>query len=408
MPKTARFEFRAWNLRNMAANSNAERRADLLTRLEADCNRYTLVSIEMPDFVLDPEQLDNQDSPGPEEARGAPRLAAVLRRCPDLECLNLSHTGVTIWREIGLALPSCPRLQRADFSRNQHVPPAAGSIFQGLARAGAIALTDLNFSDCNLRDGARQVSDVMQACTALTKLNVSGNKLEGPLLMHLTHITNALPHCPSLLHLDLSKNYLTGDAVGTLVQNLPLCTSLQHLNLSYNCFSQFNDAATLAPGLVLCRELRHLNLQANRYLASSGLWVLARAGVFRNLTHLNFSQCRITESTETRAVQVVHIFILELPRCTRLVHLNLSHNRLGDTFVEGVVRALPACAALTDLQLENTSITDRGVQGLAGVIPQCPGLLRLNLTGNAFTPDTVAGMRVAWGPAPARQGGLWT
>ncbi len=101
------------------AANNKERRDLMLSALEAQAERFRLLSIEIPDFVLD-EMADVRIHPprfAPE--RGAVRLGAVLGgRGAALESLDLSNTHITTWREVDLALPSCRALKRVDLSRN--------------------------------------------------------------------------------------------------------------------------------------------------------------------------------------------------------------------------------------------------------------------------------------------------
>jgi hypothetical protein len=110
-----------------AAVSNASRRDLMLSALEAQAQRFRLMSIEIPDFVLDEPADRRIHPPRLASERGVVRFGVVLGgRGAALESLDLSNTHITTWREIDLALPSfwrsnswtCPSTSSATTSRD--------------------------------------------------------------------------------------------------------------------------------------------------------------------------------------------------------------------------------------------------------------------------------------------------
>jgi Ran GTPase-activating protein (RanGAP) involved in mRNA processing and transport len=368
-----------------------QRRDAVLVQLDTESRNYTLTEIELPGFALDPQDAAI-------EARGGPRLAWVLERCPRLEYLNLRDCrSVLVWQEIALALPACTSLERVDLSNTRHGGPH--SVFEGLRQCPS--LTDLDLHDCDLRVMANSVARVMQACPALRRLNLSGNRLVTRDGMYLHRVAEALPHCMRLEHLDLSNNGLDEDAVRYLtlppLGPLSRCPSLRHLNLADNKLTRV-DVQRLSQSLEHVHTLRELNLR-NNSLDLDGLRALVRFRICPRLTYLNLSRCFYgREACE---------FVAELAACPRLQHLDLSHNRLSDRFTQLLMRALPQCAALTRLDLAGNYISHSCVADIETAIERCPLLERLNLSENELRPADRDRLRVAWTRRHGESAGLW-
>jgi Ran GTPase-activating protein (RanGAP) involved in mRNA processing and transport len=389
MTKTALYPFFA-SPEHMPNRPDNERRAAMLTSLEAKCAQHTLDSIDISNFPLD-------DQIGP---RGAPRLAAVMQQCQKLKSLTLVDTGVRSWREISLALPFCPELERVDFSCNRIAIPGNTYSLLCISLENHNKLSDIDFSDCNLAIHSSFLATACARCPALTKLNVSGNNLgdDGN-----NSLINILPACHNLQHLNLSFNGLQNNAhAQVLGYRLRSCTVLTHLDLSRNFF-QPHEMTTIAQDLVQCTTLRHLSLRGCTFIRARGFCPLAAIGVLRPLTSLDLSNCGFnfpdpagvqTWPTTPALLAQLH---RDLSQCTNLTRLNLAHNRLGDCFLDGfVTTVLPACTALAHLDLEDTEIRNMGTRRLARLLPQIPNLVDLNLTTNNLTAETIADIRRAW------------
>jgi len=399
--RTARYPFYA-SPEHMPNRPDDERRAAMLTSLEAKSAQHTLDSIDISNFPLD-DILQN----GP---RGAPRLAAVIQQCPQLRSLTLVDTGVRQWREIALALASCPELQRVDFSCNRITNPGFSYPLLCISLQYHNELSDIDFSECSLSFHSSFLATACSRCPALTKLNVSGNHLDGD---GNNSLINILPACHNLQHLNLSFNGLrTNGHAQVLGYRLRSCTALTHLDLSRNFFDP-PDMTTIALDLVQCTTLRHLSLHGCVFFRGRGLCPFAASGVFRPLTSLDLSDCDFnfadpagTQTWPTTPANLAQLHT-DLSQCTNLTRLNLAHNRLGDCFLDGFVATfLPTCTALAHLDLENTEIRNMGTRRLARLLPRIPNLVDLNLSTNNLNAETVADVRQAWARTHAHAHGL--
>jgi len=84
------------------------------------------------------------------------------------------------------------------------------------------------------------------------------------------------------------------------------------------------------------------------------------------------------------------IILQALKAKNSLTTLNLSHNPLGDTFLEHLVPLLTTTAPLRSLYLWSTSITDAGAAHLARVLAAKSPLTTLQLRGNSLGPAGAA------------------
>lgn len=390
------------NVRQYPGATDIARVREMLTALEAKAwpQRFMLLSIEMPHFKLDVEQVGAVAG-----VYGSYRLAGVLLQCGAwLQSLDLSHTNIQTWTAINAALPACVALQRVKLT-NANVTQT--NPFAGLAQC--VSLRELVIEESGLSVRCQQLAPVLRACTALTKLNLAENPLYVrnlavlPHVYSLNYITVALLNHPSLQHLDLccclSQNI---DCLNLLLGMLPTLARLEYLNLAKN---RLDAASITIVGMILqrCPRLGTLDLRQNTTIDAAALHELAISQGMRGLASLNISRCFI----ECRDATGGNSFLDELPNCARLARLDLSQNDLGDGFMLGLAARLPACRALTRLDLAYTEIGDVGIRALAEVIPRCPGLTRLNLRENPCTPETAKQLKDAWRATHGQQDGLW-
>ncbi len=119
---------------------------------------------------------------------------------------------------------------------------------------------------------------------------------------------------------------------------------MAHLDLSHTYNFRAAGAERLAGVLGQCRKLVHLNLSVNK-IGAGGTESLA--GV--------------------------------LPQCPALAHLHLSDNGIGAGGAERLAGVLSQCTALVHLNVGFNRIGPAGAESLAGVLAQCPALAHLNL-----------------------------
>ena len=318
----------------------------------------------------------------------------VLRRCPELETLDVARTRIDVWAELNDALPLCPRLLRLNLS-GQNIYHW-NNPFDGLARCHA--LTELRLADCEIETVAAQLGPALMQCTALRLLDLRENNLSGddplalPVVTIISHILAGLMHHPSLEHLDLSTCQLDLDCMHLLGAALPTWPRLEHLDLYDNDLHNFM-LLPLVNALPLCPAMRHLRLRGNYELKETAFHYLSTLGAMAGLESLDCSRCAIECAYFTRNGAS---FVAQLPQCPRLRVLNLAENKLGDTFVRNLAKRLPECASLESLDLAETQICDAGVRALAAGVRLCPWLVRLSVRGNVCSAETRQEMQDAW------------
>jgi hypothetical protein len=395
------------------AMTDRQRRASMLSELEMQARRFRLLSIEMAGFDLD-EDMTIVQPLGLE--RGGPRLGAVLaQHCAALESLDLSRTGIAVWREIRTGLRSCPELQRVNLNGSTFT--RGNNPFNALAHCGK--LRELVLEDSLIGHVCTQLAPVLAQCTALAKLSLANNRLSYVEMQHgqvavppvvvLQRLTDALRHHPSLQHLDLTGCSLSPPCIRLLVAALPTMPRLERLILASNELTVIR-IGQLGAMLVQCPSMRHLDVRDND-IGDPGLIALVASQGLRGLASLDVSHCQLDcigpgGRAGTTGPQVQ--FLAELALCPRLQALDLSYNNLGDTFVRALARMLETWPALERLDLASTIMTDRGVAALALAIPRCPGLVRLNIMRNSCTPETKRQIRDAWRTTHGQLDGLWT
>uniref|UniRef100_A0A1A7XW82 NF-kappa-B inhibitor-like protein 2 n=1 Tax=Iconisemion striatum TaxID=60296 RepID=A0A1A7XW82_9TELE len=270
-------------------------------------------------------------------------------------------------------------------------------------------------SVCGLCLGPPSLKPLLRALklqASLTELRVSGNRLSDDLLPELVAVTTTMPR---LRLLDVSANLITGDglerAVGALKgQSHPAFPCLEELDLSSN---PLGDAVSesLSCLLSLCPLLSKLSLQAcgltarflqqhrlllasaltelghlksvsvsHNALGSTGFELVLRTLPLHSLTHLDLSAIR---SGPTDHLALEHLTkVLSQEECS-LTHLSLASNGLTDSSITILSRCLPLCPTLVSLNLSgNPSVTSVGLQSILMSTKEASRpLTHLNLQG---------------------------
>uniref|UniRef100_A0A3B3YPU3 NF-kappa-B inhibitor-like protein 2 n=1 Tax=Poecilia mexicana TaxID=48701 RepID=A0A3B3YPU3_9TELE len=250
---------------------------------------------------------------------------------------------------------------------------------------------------CEVQDGGQSVSlcalslapaslnpllRALKLQASLTELRLSGNRLHDDLLPELVATTTTMPR---LRLLDVSANGITGEGLEKAVEALkgqshPAYAYLEELDLSLNPLGD-GVVESLSCLLSSCPLLSRLSLQA----------------------------CRLT----ARFLQQHRLLLAAALTGSHLKSVSLSHNALGSTGFELVLKTLPLqtlthldLAAvhrgpadhlalqhlakllsqgecpLTHLSLAGNGLTDGSVTTFARCLPSCPTLTSLDLSGN--------------------------
>ncbi|KAM4724394.1 tonsoku-like protein [Anableps anableps] len=217
----------------------------------------------------------------------------------------------------------------------------------------------------------------------LTELRLSGNRLPDNLLPELVATTITMPR---LQLLDISANGITGEGLQKAVdalkgQSHPAYPYLEELDLSLN---PLGDAVSESLSCLLscCPLLSKLSLQACRFTARFlQQHRLLLASTLTGLGHLK----SVSLSHNALGSTGFELVLKTLPLQT-LTHLDLSAIRRGPAdhpALDHLAKLLSQGECpLIHLSLAANGLTDSGVAVLARCLPLCPTLLSLNLSGN--------------------------
>ncbi|XP_015580902.2 receptor-like protein kinase BRI1-like 3 [Ricinus communis] len=290
---------------------------------------------------------------------------SFLSSCNYLAFVNLSHNSIP-----GGVLQFGPSLLQLDLSGNQ----ISDSAF--LTRSLSICqnLNYLNFSG-NKLSGKLNVTPI--SCKSISGLDLSNNLLSGEIP---TNFVADSP--PSLKHLDLSCNNLSGS-----FSNLEFghCNNLTLLSLSQNRLS----GTTFPNSLSNCQVLETLDLSRNELqLKIPG----ALLGSFKILRQLSLAgnqlfgdipselgqACGSLQELDLSANKLTGGLPMNFLSCSSLRSLNLGNNMLSGDFLTTVVS-----------NLQNLKFLYVPFNNITGPVPlsltNCTQLEVLDLSSNGFT-----------------------
>ncbi|KAJ3671945.1 hypothetical protein LUZ60_008024 [Juncus effusus] len=286
------------------------------------------------------------------------QLPRGLDRLTSLHSLSLSHNNLSGPVPAGLSL--LPSLHSLDLSFNY---------FSGILPEDISLMPSLRYLDLS----SNSFSGPLPASfpSSLRFLMLSGNRFSGPL-------PSTLSQCTFLLHLNVSKNELSGSP--DFSNGFWSLTRLRVIDLSNNQFS-----GALNQGISNLHNLKALNLSSNRFYGS----IPAGLGLCPHLDTLDLSYNALDGSIPD-----------SFRYLTSLLSLSVSNNRLS-----GPIPALiGSMTALQVLDLSSNKITGNLPSSLSGLkdlrylrlannllsgeipdsVSECTRLAELYLRGNGF------------------------
>ncbi|KAM4026986.1 tonsoku-like protein isoform 2-T2 [Anomaloglossus baeobatrachus] len=266
---------------------------------------------------------------------------------------------------------------------------------------------------CRLALTGRHLCPLIRALklqSSLRQLHLSGNLLGDAEVEELLSMLGTMPH---LTHLDLSSNRLTHEGIRRLVPaagtpDYKAMENLEELDLSMNPLGD-GLSQPLAALLLHCPVLSTLRLQAcqlsakflqqhrllladafrgavhlktlslsHNPLGSTGVELVLKTLPHETVSHLELGAVVTSDALITEPL----IRYLTQDGCA-LSHLTLSCNYLSDDCVRDLARCLPVCGSLTSLDLSgNPKIGAEGFHCLLNGIRQRNGEMQeLSLTG---------------------------
>ncbi|XP_060919035.1 tonsoku-like protein [Labrus mixtus] len=254
---------------------------------------------------------------------------------------------------------------------------------------------------CGLSLAPSSLSPLLRALklqASLTELRISGNRLHDSLLPELVATTITMPR---LRLLDISASHITGEGLEKAVNALnghshPAFPCLEELNLSMNPLGD-GVSESLSCLLSCCPLLAKLSLQAcgftarflqqhrlllasaltgtghlktlclsHNALGSTGFEQVLKTLPLHCLTHLDLSAVRRGPADAPSLEHLTNI--LSQDECS-LTHLSLAANGLTDSSVATLARCLPSCRSLVSLNLSaNPSVTSAGLYNILNAL----------------------------------------
>ncbi|XP_062379263.1 tonsoku-like protein [Sardina pilchardus] len=270
-------------------------------------------------------------------------------------------------------------------------------------------------SVCGLSLASAALAPLLRALKlqdSLTELRLSANRLGDGLLPELVA---AVATMPRLRLLDVSSNLITGEGLKKAADSLdgksqPTFPCLEELNLSMNPLGDGHTQALacllsacpllatlslqgcgltarflqqhrllLASALTGTGHLRTLTLSHNS-LGSTGFELVLKTLPLHLLSHLHLTAvCR--GPTDQPALELLATHLAQND-CS-LTHLSLASNGLSDHSVASLARCLPVCPSLVSLDLSaNPDVTSAGLHSLLMALREARRpLVQLNLQG---------------------------
>uniref|UniRef100_A0A674I303 Tonsoku-like protein n=1 Tax=Terrapene triunguis TaxID=2587831 RepID=A0A674I303_9SAUR len=261
-----------------------------------------------------------------------------------------------------------------------------------------------SFSACGLSLRQPHLTPLLRALklqTCIRQLRLAGNGLADGLA---TELLATLGTMPGLTLLDLSANQLGAEGLRTLVAGLPAqmaFQSLEELDLSLNPLGDSSSQA-LACLVQACPVLTTLRLQACGFTGAFLLTVTSLSLPGPGAVHLK----TLALSHNALGSTGLELLLRSLP-CATLSQLEIGSvaARLEEPLVDPVVRYLTqeGCA-LTHLTVSGNHLNDEAVAELARCLPVCPALVSLDLSANPGI--TVVGLRTLLSALGERNQGL--
>ncbi|XP_009342480.2 probable LRR receptor-like serine/threonine-protein kinase At3g47570 [Pyrus x bretschneideri] len=277
----------------------------------------------------------------------------AMENLHNLEAISLSDNQFS-----GLIPPAIGRLSKLYevFMRNNLLSGNVPSSFGNLSQ-----LTHLHLDHNNLQG---TIPSTLAECPHLMNLTLGGNNFTGIISSELIRSSS------SYVHLDLSRNHLTGflpTEVGQLI-------NLEHFDVSRNLLS-----GEIPPSLGSCKTIQYLDLQENFFQGTipSGLSSL------RGIETLSLARNNLSGTIPKF-----------LENFTFLQSLNLSYNNLeGAVPIEGVFRNANAtsvqgntklCGGIPEFQLPKCEFRHSSKRGLSLTLKLVISLL-CGLSGALFS-----------------------
>ena len=258
------------------------------------------------------------------------------------------------------------KLPPAPFFRNQVVPILQNN-----------TLMRLDLIECKLGPSEIQgVTEILKEAPTLVSLSLADNKLDD--VDCAKALSSAILKHKGLFFVDLSLCGL-GRNRGILSVILKGCKKLNGLDLSWNEFGS-KSLALIAKFLSTHKSIATLNLSESAF--DEKTFTLFNKAVEKNntLEQLSLAWSRMTLSTGIQRSLVLN---------DKLLHIDLSWNRLGKNGANHIAKHLKKNPPLSILGLEGCNFPNKSAESLCNALKRNTNLAHLYLDNNNFNDTSV-------------------
>ena len=321
---------------------------------------------------------------------GAIALSSCLKYFPYLEELHISSNadrGIGAQGTIAIASALSGNLHKGNNTK-------AINLAKSLANPLNFVKLDISYNHIGY-EGCKAISGVLNHCTHLEELNISGNDIgdDGAcvlvsiffhyaqclLKLNISYnsirrdganaIADALKHCTHLEELNISCNHIGGDGACVLARSFcHYAQCLLKLNVSYNNIG-CDGANAIADALKHCTHLEELNISG----------VGGGACIVRSFSHN--AQCLLKLDISHNNIRSDHVVAIAdaLKYYTHLEELNISHIGGGACTIVTSFSHYAQC--LLKLDISHNNIRSDHVVAIADALKYYTHLEELNISG---------------------------
>ena len=338
----------------------------------------------------------------------------------DVHQLGYDPKHIDLGGTIITELKHCHCLQEVSIT-NCHIDP---DLLQGAKYFAQ--LKKLVLSHAILRPaGMKILSEILVDSKTLLHLDLSSNWIGDDGAVFLAKV---LKHCRSLQDLYLQRNEIGTRGLSALCETKTF-NNLQSLNFSCNPLSR--DSARLLSNMFRKNtSLNYLNLsgsinQMSRTVVLNYTFLGHRTALFkplkdlsccRNLCSLKLERNKLryndapilVEVMKNNNLQILNlgensigpegaaILSVGLTSCKKLLEFDISRNYIESSGLESLAKGLRCCTCLQKLKLQENRIKPESSSALLVVMKSCEDLQELNLSGNTIGVDSAAELISGW------------
>ena len=279
------------------------------------------------------------------------------------------------------------QLKKLVLSRAKIQPAGMKILSEILVDSKTLLHLDLSFNWIG-DDGAVFLAKVLKHCRSLQDLYLLGNEIGTRGLSALCETNTFI----NLRSLDFSCNRLSPDSARLLSNMFRKNTSLNYLKLLGSINQLPGDLSASFScdfkDLGYCRNLCSLKLERNK-LGDDDASILVEVMKNNKLQILNLGENSI-------GPEGAAILSVGLTSCKKLLEFDISSNCIEFSGLESLAKGLRCCTCLRKLKLQKNQIKPESSSALLVIMKSCEDLQELNLSGNTIGVDSAAELISGW------------